>query len=315
MRHVLLALAFASIPLGAGHGAAPEQNKGPVTIQMRNRVQMGNRVIRIRDVARLVGGDAVTRRRIGNLGLNELTESRRFCLVRAISIRTRCLLAGYDDAQFRITGAPECLADAGGAEQEVAEKERDPETLVVDAIRTELAGLWQTVPQRVSVRLTRPMSELDAIPEDVEILSVRVYPPADPVPGPVSVMAVIKTDGRPPLRSTVQVAARDDTPIDTTGRARLENFGSPIQLASAQQSSRSTNATPPRQRLPNRPFVVRPREVVRLVAVKGPLRVSIADAVTLEAGRVGDLIRLKNPKSGKTVMARLMSANEATIEL
>jgi flagella basal body P-ring formation protein FlgA len=62
-------------------------------------------------------------------------------------------------------------------------------------------------------------------------------------------------------------------------------------------------------------IVVRQRDAIRLIARQGQLEFVVPRAEAMQNGRVGQVIRVKNLQSNRIVNARLVSAEEAVVDL
>jgi flagella basal body P-ring formation protein FlgA len=60
---------------------------------------------------------------------------------------------------------------------------------------------------------------------------------------------------------------------------------------------------------------VRPRDSVKVIAKKGPLRVVLQTAEALQAGRPGDIIRVRNLQSGQIINGKVITAKEVEVSL
>ncbi|MFK7819156.1 MAG: flagella basal body P-ring formation protein FlgA [Planctomycetaceae bacterium] len=311
MNSIIKLIALALIV--AGQVSAQTTKSGIAEIKLLQRTHVSSGTVYLKDVASIRGGTLELRERLRGLELGQITVEKPFRILSAKSVRIRAILAGFDDTAFRMTGSANCLADSNAAaavQKKPKSTNPDIESLVLTAIHTELVELWQTKPGLVSARLTKPILELDVLPEDARVLSIRPYMPPNPVPGSLTVMTVIKTDQHRPLRVSVQVEALDKS----TGRAQVKGDRSAIKLTSGERV-RQTGSASTRNPLPVKPVTVRARTRVRLVAVKGSLRVSLADAELMETGRVGQMVRMRNPKTNKTMFGKLTSPSTAVIEL
>lgn len=279
-----------------------------VEIRLHRSLEATGHIVHIRDVADVLGGSRELRSRVNALDIEAFETRRSRTTIGPRDVRMRCLVAGIADGRFRISGARACRVQFGTASEP---DRQDPESRVLDDLKQRLAVLWKVTPQQVSVRLTRPILELAALPPDTDVLSVRTYPPGEARPGHLSARALARVSSGRLLQFVVHA--------DTTYRA---DGAGPAGLKSSRQLEPTNRAgrarlvaRPQRNKNAARPIVVRPGDIVQLVAKKGSLRVSLANAEVRQAGRVGDGIRLRNPKSGKIVTGRVADSSTAIIEL
>jgi len=313
-RGVLAALSVAVvcmfIPAAIGDLVRPDA----VEIRLRQRVRFDGGVVRVVDIADVQGGSVTIRQRIKQLDVAELLRDIPFAIVRPRQVRMRCLVAGLRDRQFVITGATSSLVDMGSATTErpitpaVTDSQSLLERLTLDAIRTELAAYWQIPGDELFIRLQRPLQSRPVISESDTGLSVKAYLPANATPGSISLMTEVNSPGSKRVQSTVSVNALHRPHGDTSGQVKLLGH----RTDSANSTPDRLGILSPRQK-PG-PIVVRSRDRLKLTAKRGGLRVTVADAEALENGRVGDSLRIRNPRSRKIVVARLVSPTEAVIE-
>ncbi len=304
-----------AVAVAAFAGARPACAQTSLRLHLPQRVRTAEADIRIATLARPEGGNAATRRTVSSLDLETLTPESPFAIVTAQQIRMRCLLAGIPASQLQITGASSTLVELGtqpapAPRPSVAAPQPSLEELALQAIRGELAARWQVPAEDIFLQLQKPLRV--NLPKDVNRIRVRAYLPAHAEPGSMNVTTLIQAGDRTAIQSTAVVNALH-RPADQTGRATLTDGR--IRLVSGTTSpsplARTTGLAAPDK--PG-PIVVRPRDQIRLVAQVGSLRVELTDAVALSQGRIGDTIHLRNPRSRKTIVARLISPSEAVVE-
>lgn len=134
----------------AAHGGDP-RGAAPVTVALRPTVHVGDRLIRIGDVARISGGDAAQRSRVAQLDLVEFEPDESTLDVTRTLVQARLLLGGIAPAEFRIEGAAiaqvSCLT-APGAERQA-----------LDAVRRAVAAETAVPEEDVVVLLAQPLTD------------------------------------------------------------------------------------------------------------------------------------------------------------
>ena len=62
-------------------------------------------------------------------------------------------------------------------------------------------------------------------------------------------------------------------------------------------------------------ILIKPRDVVRMIARKRGLTVVVPAGEALQQGRLGEMIRVRNPQSRKIVIGRVLSSGEVEVPL
>lgn len=298
---ILLVLSFACIQSNAASAQS-----STIEIRLKSPVPVQADLIRVADIADVVGGDAALRHVINGLDVDLLESNQYSTTIDPRAVRIRCLLAGVKASKIRVSGPPMCLAYRGVSRRAVSlvrPEQKDPESIVVEAIQNSMARIWKVDSTKLDVWLTKPITEFQMDTPAFDRSMVRVYPPGDPKPGQMTLTVMIRQANGSPIRALVTAHVSLTAP-NTDEASPL------IRQASLSTVGSNRAATPTK-----REIVIRPNDTVQLTAVRGPLRVAISDAKALQSGRKGDTIRLRNPASGQIVRGRVVSRSQVVIEL
>ena len=215
---------------------------------------------------------------------------------------------------------------------------------IVDVAERSLAKLWKVERRDVEVRLARPLSiPVRELLDSEEGVSVRPFLPNNMTAGTNRLSFGIYRDGVLVLRSTamieasliqrVAVATAYIRPRDalspenviferqpTTGRAAshaaMEVYGKVAarSLRKGQLLLISDVREPVVVKTPT-DTVIKRGDLVRVVAGKSGLKVSIRNCEALENGSVGETIRIRNRVSRRTLAGRVVEAGYVEVSL
>jgi flagella basal body P-ring formation protein FlgA len=162
-----LGLGWASETDAAG-AAAPAD---VVVISFKAAATVGSRVILVKDVAFLEGGEPALQRKIGALDLNDPLRPGQSAWITARRLLYRFRMAGIDGDRFQIAGASEILVSAGGLPV--------PANETTARIETALPASTASGYRVSEAELIREASQLirRRIPEKGEDLAIRVAQP------------------------------------------------------------------------------------------------------------------------------------------
>ena len=248
-----------------------------------------------------------------------------------ISLRLR--IAGYDANEFHIEGAEKCKV------RRIENKTIDE--AVVESVRSSFARAWNLDIETVDVQLSRP---LHAHVSKLETHNVEVRPvlSGEPKVGAVQVRFGAYESGKLLQTFTAAVVTTIEkelpiarVPLKPGTILRKEHFSLSKRRFQTEQALHATRdvvgkevarTIRPGQLIDNgsirladtqkqKPIVIRRRSLVRLVAKKNGLTVSIPQAEALDDGAVGDTIRVRNLQSRKVVSGRVESSNSIRVSL
>jgi hypothetical protein len=264
---------LALLPLAAQERAADNV----LIITLRPTTTTRATVVPVGVVATVRGGTPSLRRKVAELDLAELKPDGNVVAVGSEQVSFRLQLAGIEPAAFRVEGRQ---ALVGLAPEEVTE-----ESLLAVATQAVRERLPPFV-DNVSILRAQPIQ----IP-DVKIEAAdRIRIEARPAPG-------LNPFGL--IRLPVAVIKNGDCCAVI-----------PIYL-NVNYVSHASAAE--RERDENNPILVKPRDMVRLVARVGALRVT-ALGEALQEGRHGETVRVRNVDSSKVVAGRVADAQVVEID-
>lgn len=328
--------------LGALLGAAPECRAadGPLmTVTLREHVRTTDGVLQIKHVARLEGLPNTSLKRWEELDLLDGTEkSPEETRITRPFIAARLLLAGCQVDMITFAGAT------------VAEVERiEPldwtDTAVERLAEQEVARQLGLDPEQVEVRLlgpcverlkpaerNSPLGELDVIPPlphtndpritvrwleagvvkstltcSVRIRVSRDWPTTarDLPAGQVLLAADVAT--QPVWCHWTQVTPQAD---ECVGKRLKRAMGAQSRVTLADLSTPGSATVQPLAAP-----VIKPRELIRVTVRRGNLTVVLPSAEALQAGRIGERIRLRNLETQRVIIGTVVAAGEVEIQL
>lgn len=303
-----------------------------VLIQLNESASTMKSIVTLSDIASIEGGDPWVRRQIRELDITELESAPSSDTVQQSQIALRLQLAGIVRGQYQLTGASETAITREHAQLN--------DQVVIEALRTPLATVWNVDPDSIRIRLTQPLARtLHSIPETSEIrlepfvrdtllpgrsrISIGVYD-GDDLAHTFSVSVDTSIRRRIAIaRGRVRpqhVLTAEDIQIEQremTGRDALKIPDVVINQMAARwlrsgQVIRSSDIYRPGTGSAAQ-LIVRRNSVVRLVARKNGLRVTVRGATLLRDSRVGESVPAVNPTSKKTVVGRLVSPTEVEV--
>lgn len=305
----------------------------PVRIALRPQSQVAASLITVGDVAEVTGGDRLLREQIAKLDVAEATKNGDLERITREQLQIRLLLAGLAAREFDVQGEPLTLVVRNSPSVDAPS--------ILAEVGNMLAREWHAAPDDLDIALAQPLPA-NLIPEGVVASRLRIDPrlPAVAVPGRIQVSLHVYVDEQPIHILPVAVDAVLYRELARTTRlvSRGETFteanvsGERVKVTSLQGglgvddiiNRKSQRAIGPNTVLQlsdiapaqNRsPILIRARDVVRITARKGGLTVSLAAAEALESGSHGDVIRARNPSSGKLLTGRVVGRNELEISL
>lgn len=312
--------------------AEPRTGDG-LQISLQSEVQVADRVVRVADVARISGGNAVQRERIGSLDLAEITEEESSVEVTQGLVVARLLLGGQPPASFEVTGESATLVSwqvAQGAEQRALE-----------AARKSIAHHLSLTTADVAVQLSQPLpadvSKLIDATEGAQ-LTARTATAA----GGRTRVDLWLSDGKGGqcVRAiAVEVRFRQLAPVAVRPlAARQKLIAEDIALETRElpqrgvaltidqlagktlRSSVATGEIIAERDLvaivdESSPVLIKPRDLVRVTVKKRNLTLTLPTAEAMQSGRLGESIRLRNPTSPKIITGRVTGPGEVEVPL
>lgn len=314
--------------------AAEPRLSGRLRISLNAEFETSERLIRIADVAQIAGGNPFLRERVGQLDLLKLDDDESSAEVSRTLVQARLLLSGAAPDGFRVDGARVTRITAPIV--------RTPEDRALAAARAAIARRSSLAPDEVIVRLSQPLAA--GVAQDIERtpageLEARLA--TDPDGGRTRVELWVRDVGGAQrvrqiaidvrFRQLVPVATRPLKPRQTLTEVDVELVPRDllqrgVALTIEQVTGKALRRTVARgdvisvndliEPLPaDEPLLIKPRDIIRVTVRKGPLTVEMPSAQALQAGREGEMIRVRNPSSGRVVIGRVTAAGEVEVPL
>lgn len=303
----------------------------PVIVQLRPIAIATESIVSINTIATLSGGSYELRRQIGQLDVAEQPAVQSSERVTNSRVAIRIRLAGISADMYEVRGDETMVMT-----ETVSVPTRQN---VLNEIHAGLSARLSVPPAQLEVSLVQavaPVWEEYAGRPDIRFEPVL---PATPRIGQQRIGLSV-FEGKQPLKTvpvTVDIRLKKPVPIANRNIARGEllsggNVRFEIQPVSHQQLSRLPNAVfgqtasrPIRsgksiesvdvQLRPSQDqqVLIKRRDLVRMVARKGALRVIISNGEALESGKLNEFISVRNPASRKTVRGRVTGPSEIEV--
>ncbi|MGI9515709.1 MAG: flagellar basal body P-ring formation chaperone FlgA [Pirellulaceae bacterium] len=297
-------------------------------IALRPTITTDSDVVSLGQLAQLDGGTAVQRHAMSQLDLavGNAAISRDEALA-------RLLIAGFKAEDFQLTGSPEVNVHAGHL---ALSNEH-----IVAAITRHVSGSLNTPEDDIVVELLSGV-QLPADLPAVDPVNIRLEPldHGDDLIGRKTVVLGVFEGNR--LVTRMRVNARTSVfrevlvtsrPIERNevlsnantylqrrlfdNNAQGQWTGSDIRgrvstrRLQAQQTVRPADV---QTAAAASPVLVRPRDQVTAIAVKGSLRITMSGMEVMRAGKAGDMVPLRNPRSRKVVYGRVLDSARVELE-
>ncbi len=313
------------------------QEQWRATVSLYAKSEVSNSLVRVTDIAKVYCNDAKLKKEIENLDVEFLSpKTGGKTTISAGQVRIRMRLA--DLHGIRVTGSKTMVQRKNTRSQKnttrnTSQLEQTIRNLAAQKIKNALANFYQVPPDWVSVeaisitKLPRP---------DATALTIEILDSLRDLIGKRTISLVVLSNGKPLMKTqlvssiivskNVLIATRDKQVNDRmlNGDYIMEKklfVSRSINDALHQTNDNMVVKRPIRRgsilsasdfkklKTSNRP-VVASNDVVTVVAQKGRIRVTLAGAISLDSGKVGDSIRVKNPKTNKIFRAKIVSPTE-----
>jgi flagella basal body P-ring formation protein FlgA len=309
-----------------------------VTVTLRDRVEVAAGRVCLGSIAEINTSSPAMRMRLSKLDLATLESDSDGIVVTDRQVLARLVIDGVPGDQIDLGGAKEThVTRRGVAAKSPPAANANQDSAVLELVAIQLSMAWLVPVDDIEVRLmasnggTSQPPPLNATPE-IEL-------PQNPDPGRIAVRVrwvdgdqIVRIDPltfEVRLRQTVLLAAASiprggilDPKLLIEDRRLLSSRVTPISLdESAGRSAR--RALAPGDIVAAKDLTddgaranqVRARDLVRVTARKGSLKVTMQAAEALQSGRVGDQIRVRNTQSNRIVTGRVVSPREVEITL
>jgi len=267
--------------------AAPVSAADPVTIVLPDRSTCPAAVVTVGHVGTIVGS-AEAKKIVSAIDLTEMPVRDTFVTVTRRQVEVRLRLAGLAPTDFRVLGSDRVTV--------TADRHPVPVEDVVIAAKAAILSRLPHPPDQVTLELVQPVSV--KLPEvgKSEKVDIRAEPNLKSVRmGSQQVNVTISTRGEKRLVLGVYLEAKligqpaTDTPRTVSGPVRA--------------------AAPPART----PVLVKPGQKVKIGITFGEMRAT-AVGQSLEEGRIGQMIRVRNVDSNKVLMARVSGPGTVDLE-
>lgn len=333
----LITVLLTALVVGPGSDTlllAQYAQSGTATVQLQAEVKLAGPQVKLGDVAKITDRDRDRQLTLLALDLATLVPDQELTLERSF-IEIRILLAGYDPASVTVKGPdritisppPEVLLTDLGVEQAVFESLCQQFSISAEDLRVKLVSPFISSFQQGLESLQHPRLELMPTPQlplgRVQ-LTVRILDGSRVVAAKPVAFEIARRQ-----QVVVAMSSLDRTHTITADHIREETrfVDAPIDRLTSSQVIGRTVALPFRpdevitlrhlgqQAVEESPILVQPRDAVRLVAKKRGLTVTIPVAEALQAGREGQLIRVRNVQSQQIVTGTVVGRGEVHVTL
>lgn len=291
-------------------------------------------LIRIGDVADVESDNAFYARKVRELDLMQLADEDRLepLKVSRKLVETRVAFADLEEVRVNIGGSTVALVRFA-LHQEIDQQ-------FVDAITEALADQLQVGVADVQVELVESIDLKAFLASGAEVPDLVPRMPQPPRLGRLRVPVEMKRGTERVRALNVSVDAKWNTncilaktdivtgdvipaeavQVERRWIDRIDHHAELEQIVGMKSKRSFRTGDPVRPEDVHRstaeaPYLVNPRDVVRIVAQRGPLRVIVVDGEVLQRGRKGEMVRVRNPNSKAVVTAQVVDRNEVLIPL
>ena len=315
----------------AGRNNAGRNNAGQIVVAMKaDSRTVDHSTVQIKDIASVLGGGVNERGRIQSLDLDSIQQGQP-CVVSRKQIQMRMLLAGFQRADFVVSGPESVTLHRFSITDLRTELERQiaiglrqqfglsGETVVVRiANETVLKGVSEKLGSGVITASPHPQSELPIGRSRmlVDVSSVSGGRMSIPLDVNTSVMMELAIAKQPIPRGTTvtanmvrtvhrEVSRRADyvVPAAAVGNQANRYVAVNAILLAGHFSSQSAAQLP----------VVKRNDLLDVVVSLPIGEIRLKNAKAMENGRVGDTIEILNPKTDRRINATIVGPNLARL--
>lgn len=315
-----------------------QSQAGELTVIKLNRqATVQHDTVVLGDVAHVSGPSSTTVKRLQALDLTVLESTGDSEAISARHVQARLLLEGIDPRTVNITGPAESTVtlvspEATAPASPLMNYQDDVLSQAVEA----LAKSWLAAPEDVEVQILASQTGMESHAGSMALPELEL--PARLEPGRIQARLKWMSQGKierveqftleARLRQTVLLATHNINrgvplkPQDVVEDRRL--LSTRVEQIRAEQVvgcvakrglTQGDQLAAKDLTVPKVMPAIQARNGVRVVAKKGRLTVTLQMAEALEAGNVGDVIRLRNLDSGRIITGRVVSSQEVEIPL
>ncbi|MGI9516987.1 MAG: flagellar basal body P-ring formation chaperone FlgA, partial [Pirellulaceae bacterium] len=299
------------------------QDADAIQISLKPTAAVSPTTVVIGQIAEVTGGDDVARRLIQQIDIADPPAINETAMVSKQQVEIRIRLAGFPKAACVVTGSESATL--------VLEPLETDDDLILKAVREPLATQFGVDAEDIEVRLAMPLRF--ELPEATK-QTVRLDPVLNEnmVPGRANIQIGVYADDKLVDVKSVAIFFRvyQQVPVTHVAIKRGEKLTEenvkferkPISGASFREKAQEVLglvarkdigqgevirayhvAAPSSVRAPD---LIKRGTVVRMSTIQGRLRVSLATGEALQAGKLGDMIRIRNPRSKATVVGKVV---------
>lgn len=325
--------------LAAGSGAAAPPDAPPVIVRLRAEAEPTGATIRLGDVADVSAGTRGLEQRLREVDLVNVEDPAGVERLGKRFIDLRLQLAGFSAGEYELVGPPEVLLKAP-APPLLTSVPRPTDAALEEIARSVLSRLLNVQESELRVALSAPvMDALIGSSPPADDLRIDLVPRGQPGLGQQVALVRLFSQERLLASRTAQfdVAQRIPVLVTTATLPRGEVLTADMVREERRFLSQPTDSLLPehvvgqrlavtlpagevvqsrhltRNQLATDPPVIQPRDAVRVTARKSGLLVVLRNAEALQAGRPGQLIRVRNPETNQVVIGRVIAAGEVEV--
>lgn len=303
-------------------------------IELSSNAVVNALTVRLDDIASIEGADTSTVDRLKQIDLTTLDAVGDSATISQSLLTVRLALAGFDDPDFELVGAKKVVV--------TRRPTQTTDQAAIAELRKELAKVWQSQPEDVLITLVRPLplDVLELAQDNHDIKPLMVSTPrlgANVIKFGAyrrgSLQTTFSASVEIRLIKELAIAVQTIPPGQVITEADVEVRRQPFRHRDALHASPNvvgfeaarvlqpgdmiapTFVRRPRADRQTSPLVIKRRDRVKVVAVKGGLTVTIPQAEALDDGAVGDTIRLRNLQSRKIVIGQVEDSQTVKIKL
>jgi flagella basal body P-ring formation protein FlgA len=318
MRRLAWLLLFVPISLFAS-------DTTPVQISLRSQAICSGDTITIGDVAEISGGSPLLRDRIRRLDVGEAPKSKESVKVTAAQIEFRLQLTDLPKRSFQVFGVKEIIV--------VPFVETLSEERIIELARQRIIKSYSWPEEDIQVRLVRPLAvQLPKVSGNEKVV-IRVEPHAPIYEfGRCQIDVTVLLDGEKRMQfplhfetkllKEIPVAAVSITRGDKLTEASIKFEKRPIDEKTKTSDSKTELIGRMAKRNvavgqalqlidfegeatePEGAVVIKPKQIVKMVVPLGNVNV-VARGEAMQAGKIGQAIRVQNVDSKKVVVGRV----------
>lgn len=306
-----------------------------IRVALKPFIESSNAVVRVGEVAKVTASDRRLKDAIDQLDIADAPHKGGSKLISREQIELRLALAGVKESEASVTGA--------NTVRIVYRPEAMRDETVLSALREPLAELFNVPTEDLELQLAQPLPRALAELEDTRTIRLAPRLPDTLAPGRHSLQVAVYENNQMKLVAPVAIETKIRRLIPRVTKAikvgeaftpqNVEWEKLPVSGAMYETLARDLTNRTARRDLPvgvhirnyditsiglrndQSEILVRSRDLVRLTARKGDLKVVLSAAQALQQGRLNDTIRLRNTDTGKILTGKIVGPGQVETEL